>query len=83
MREYLLNISVLFSQTVNAVLLFGHPDQTVSARAYAHHDKPVWGRAYRVFNAVFFWQIDHCKESHNADIRRARDLIYFESKNNP
>jgi hypothetical protein len=76
MRQYFLNIFVLISQAVNVLLLFGHPDQTVSARAYVKRFKPGWRQVYFAFNAVFFWQDDHCMASHYADIKRARDLIY-------
>jgi len=76
MRQYALNVFVWISQTINVILLAGHPDQTVSARAYQNKNKPIWSGVYLFFNAMFFWQEDHCRASHNADIRRAIDLLY-------
>lgn len=76
---YLLNISALLSQAVNVIILFGHPDQTVSARAYEMQDRPLWGYIYRSINAVFFWQDDHCMVSYLQDVSRARRLLEFRS----
>jgi hypothetical protein len=47
---------------------------TVSARCYINRHKPVWGVAYKVVNAIFWFQDDHCKESFENDIK-LRDAI--------
>jgi hypothetical protein len=70
-KRYIVNLFIWFSQTINVVFLAGHPDQTVSARAYVNKHKPFWSSVYLFFNAIFFWQEDHCMQSHNADVRRA------------
>lgn len=72
---YAMRVAVLASQAINCVLLFGHPDQTVSARAFAHRHRAGWGAAYRAINAAFFWQPDHCRASYEADIEFARSLM--------
>ena len=75
MKAYLLNVFVWFSQTLNVIFLAGHPDQTVSARAFLHRFHPVWGKLYYAFNKLFFWQQDHCRLSHYEDIERAKKLL--------
>lgn len=75
LRAYCVRVAVLLSQATNCVLLFGHPDQTVSARAFANRHRPAWGAVYRTINAVFFWQADHCRNSFEADIEFARSLM--------
>ena len=78
MMKYLLHVSIWVSQTLNVWLLAGHPDQTVSARAYLSRNHKVWGYSYRILNKIFFWQADHCYTSHQQDVERAR---YIQSLN--
>ncbi|MEY2909072.1 MAG: hypothetical protein RLZZ602_1595 [Pseudomonadota bacterium] len=75
MKQYFLNLSVLISQSINVIFLAGHPDQTVSARAYANQDQPAWLFVQDMINAVFFWQDNHCRTSYLEDITRARALL--------
>jgi hypothetical protein len=72
---HLLRIAAWCSQTINLWLLFGHHDQTVSARCYVNRHYPGWGVAYRTINAIFFWQEDHCHESHLQDIEFAKQVL--------
>lgn len=71
---HLLRIAAWFSQTVNLWLLFGHHDQTVSARCWVNRHRPGWRTAYRVINTVFFWQDDHCYASHLQDVKFALQI---------
>lgn len=73
--SYLTRVSAWLSQGINCVLLNGSPDQTVSARAYLNRDTEYWGKAYTAINLVFFWQVNHCRESHEADVRFARSIL--------
>jgi hypothetical protein len=71
MKIYFLYLATCFSQTLNVWLLFGHPDQTVSARAYINQHCIGWRLAYKTINKVFFWQANHCYSSHIRDVERA------------
>ena len=75
MLEWLTRVAAWMSQTLNLFLLFGHHDQTVSARAYINRHHPGWNRARKTINAIFFWQVDHCYQSHLSDVRFARDVL--------
>lgn len=75
MISWLTRVSAWMSQTVNLFLLFGHHDQTVSARCYCNRHKQGWHLAYMLVNGVFFWQKDHCKVSHEQDVRFAREVL--------
>jgi len=70
-----LRIMAWFSQTVNVWLLFGHHDQTVSARCFVNQAHPLWGVAYRLINRIFFWQEDHCERSYLADVSYAQEFL--------
>ena len=73
--SYLTRVAAWLSQGINCVLLNGSPDQTVSARAYLNQKDKYWGIAYYSINRLFFWQINHCKESHEADLVFARSIL--------
>lgn len=78
MKTYLLRIGSWLSQGVNCVFLFGHPDITVSARAYIEYRlkrNNRWRVAYHAINALFFWQNDHCMESFLDDVAFAREVL--------
>jgi len=72
---WFLRLFVLMSQIGNALLLYGNPDETISARCYRNKDNPYWGKAYLGVNKVFFWEENHCYESHLKDQHFAKELI--------
>ena len=79
MKIYLLRIAAWLSQGVNCILLAGHHDVTVSARAYLNRKRSRgWYAAYRTLNAVFFWQEDHCRGPYLADVIWASQLLEIE-----
>lgn len=81
MKQYLLRVLAWLSQGVNCILLGGHHDVTVSARAYLNRERSrVWCAAYRALNAVFFWQDDHCRDSWLADVAWAEEVLMFKAK---
>ncbi|QSR34751.1 hypothetical protein CFI10_07035 [Marinobacterium iners] len=80
MRQQLLRVAAWASQTVNLWLLFGHHDQTVSARCYLNRDQPGWRLAYLTINRIFFWQKDHCRSSHLRDVEFALDVLVNETR---
>lgn len=73
--SYLTRIAAWLSQGINCIFLNGSPDQTVSARAYLNQKEKYWGVVYEWVNKLFFWQQNHCKESHEADIVFARSIL--------
>lgn len=75
MVAYLIRIATLFSQAINTIFLLGTPDMTVSARCYINRDKPYWRVAYKVINAIFWFQTDHCRESFEDDIKYAEEVM--------
>ena len=75
MREYLTRAAAWFSQGINCLLLGGHHDQTVSARAHVNRHRFGWCVAYRIINLLFFWQENHCRESYQADVDFAKEVL--------
>jgi hypothetical protein len=70
MGNQFIRIAAWLSQGVNVLLLGGHHDETVSARAY----RRAWPLRH-VINAIFFFQEDHCYQSHMWDIKWASELL--------
>jgi len=62
---------VIISQTFNALILLGDPDETVSARAY----RTPWPRVAATLDALWFWEEDHCRASFGRDLQRASRLL--------
>lgn len=58
------------SQLLNTFLFNGHPNESVSARAW-REDRKRWVRA---IDTVFFWEPSHCQRSYEHDVRWARQL---------
>lgn len=72
--------ATLISQAANALLLGGHVDETVSGRAYRQGvlqspPSPRWARARRIIDRLFWFDPDHCRKSHEADIAFARAIL--------
>lgn len=75
MKTYFWNLLEWLSQGLNTVFLLGNPNMTVSARCYVNRARAPWATAYKVINAVFFWQEDHCKQSYEDDLEFARSVL--------
>ena len=75
MVNYLVRIAAWLSQGINCILLGGLHDQTISARAYLNRDKKIWSLVYSGLNSIFFWQEDHCRSSHQADVNFALAVL--------
>jgi hypothetical protein len=67
---------ILVSQSANALFLNGNPDETVSARAY----RCDWYRTEKIINLIFWFDPDHCQESHERDKRFARAVLFGEDR---
>jgi hypothetical protein len=77
-RPRLCRLATLASQTLNVLLFDGNPDESVSARAYRKgvvEGDPVWARARRWIDRVFWWEPDHCHKAHQHDLDAARALL--------
>lgn len=59
-------VGLAFDQLLNA-LMGGMPDESVSAHAYRWHRDGKRSWPYRVINAMFFWQKDHCKSAYHCE----------------
>ena len=68
---WLTRLLVIISQSFNALVLMGNPDETVSARAY----RTPWPTVRRILDTMFFWETEHCYKSHQRDITFARKLL--------
>lgn len=71
MYEYIKRVWSAFSQMLNVVFLFGHPNESISGRS---HREP-WPRAKRVINWMFWWQKDHCRSAYMTDITWAKAYL--------
>ena len=59
------------SQLANVLLLNGDANESISGRAY----RCGWFRTERAINALLFWEPDHCRLAHQADVLRAQILV--------
>jgi len=69
MTNWIVSVWSATSQWVNAVI-GGNPNESLSGRAYRLREHG-WEWFYRVVNFLFFWQGDHCKQSHFNDVVEA------------
>ena len=59
------------SQWLNAVILNGNPNDSISGRAH----KEGWTTTERVIDALIFWEESHCYWAHMNDLARAREIL--------
>jgi hypothetical protein len=71
MKEYCINIATAISQLLNAVVLAGDPNETISGRAWREERKAV----VAAIDLLFFFQPEHCLNSHLADRIFARKIL--------
>jgi hypothetical protein len=62
----------ILSQAVNTLFCNGHPDQTLSSRAWTDNSER-WQKVRRIADRLF--GPGHCKESYEADIQFGYDII--------
>lgn len=76
--NYLLRIAEALSQLINVVVFFGdNPNEQVSGRAYRmRRINWQWAALRWAINFLFFWQQDHCRDSHVADLKRAEKTLH-------
>lgn len=69
--NFLARVLAVCSAAVNVVVFRGHPNDTLSARAYREERHT----ARRVIDRLFArWEPDHCRKSHQSDCAWARQL---------
>ena len=66
----LIRIGDACSQLANVVFLNGHPNESLSGRAW--RTKSIW---YKVIDIVLWFDKDHCKCAHENDLNYARKLL--------
>lgn len=63
-------VAIAIDQLINT-LFGGYADETLSARVYRNRDNSWWWAMWHsIINGIFFWQDDHCQESHYSEIYR-------------
>ncbi len=72
MTRYLKQILIALDQLVNS-LFCGNARETISGRAYRKRNLKHYRIIIRILDALFFWQKDHCRRSHEAEICPQRD----------
>lgn len=71
MTEYLKRVWSALSQLINVVLLMGEPNESISGRCY----REPWPRAMAIINALFFWQVNHCRSAYTKDLEWAKNYL--------
>lgn len=72
--------AALTSQTINCLLLFGHHDQTISARCWINRNRLPWRVMHRLIDGLFrrlpiVGHENHCYSSHMSDVQYAREVL--------
>ena len=62
---------IAFDQMINTIIYirgdgFGYADETLSARAWRLREQS--SLPYKLINALFFWQENHCKEAYYSEV---------------
>jgi hypothetical protein len=73
-KTYLGNILTSLSQSVNTIF-GGHPDESLSARAYKNQHVYGWNIIKIIADRIFFFEKNHCKNSYLADLERANYIL--------
>ena len=75
-KEFILLILTASSITINVIFYGGSRYQTVSSRAYVESKKSKeWDKRLKRINRFFFWQDNHCKQSWEAEVFRAKRTL--------
>lgn len=75
MRNYWARVGTIISQALNVILFNGHPDESLSARAYRSKNQTL----IRFIDTVFFWEPNHCFNAFVTDVDRAQELLAGET----
>jgi hypothetical protein len=70
---YLIKVGDAFSQLLNVLLLAGHPNESLSGRAWRTQSS--WRF---VIDTLFWFDPDHCRIAHENDVKYAMGLTKCE-----
>ena len=76
---YIWNVAAALSQLLNAVVFIGDCNETLSGRCY--REERWW--AVRIIDTIFWFQTEHCLNSHLADRIFARKVLGRATPNDP
>lgn len=65
--NYLVRIGDALSQLANVLLLGGQANESISGRAY----RSGWVMTTALIDRLIWWEREHCRRSHEADVLRA------------
>lgn len=69
-KTYILNFLIGFDQFVNTIMA-GHPDETISSRAWRCKDSSkFWGFMRKLIDWLFFFQKEHCYNAYIEEVER-------------
>jgi len=74
-KTWIFKLLCLMSQIINALILNGEPDQTISSRAYALSNVKKWAWVEGFINFIFFWEENHCYKSWRLDVEFSKRVI--------
>jgi hypothetical protein len=70
LNKYLIKVGDAFSQMLNVVFLNGHPNESLSGRAW--RTKSIWAK---IIDFILWFDKEHCQKSHENDLDYARTLL--------
>lgn len=79
-KKYFSGLASLFSQTVNALVLGGHHDMSLSARCFTEHQllgNYKWGPIHFFIDQLFFWEYSHCEKSFLRDVEYSKEILDY------
>lgn len=84
-RPWWLRSGDALSQLINAAVLRGEANESISGRAsrivrWDNPDHKAWQSAYKVINTIFFREENHCDAAYDADVRRAGKLLHVHNQ---
>jgi hypothetical protein len=68
--KYFIKIGDATSQLANVILLNGHPNESLSGRAW--RTRSIW---YKVIDLILWFDKDHCQMAYLNDTLYAKELI--------
>lgn len=71
--NYLIRIGDATSQLLNCIFLSGHPNESLSGRAW--RTRSIW---YKLIDTVLWFDKDHCKTAYENDLRYSRKLLGYD-----
>ncbi len=80
-QQWYRRVLSITSQTLNVWFLNGHPDESISARAFRRGHLEVdykWARVQRAIDRLFSpFEKDHCKGAFMTDLLRSLDYVDY------